>query len=143
MASRLFGVEDDLITGHGLMDEQHTEFFHRLNNLLGALDSGKPTKEIQNFIRFLADYLQTHLTMEEKLMQKWSYPEERNHRDQHGHFRQRFRTIMDEFGSGKYDLPSFVAVLEKEVGYWFLNHIRGVDRSLAAFLVEKGETGSH
>lgn len=136
--TKTFIVKDDLLTGHGLMDEQHSEFFDRLNQLLQAVDGKKSAREIQGFIRFLADYLQTHLAMEEKMMAAHGYPGFEAHKKQHDLFRSTYQTMMSDFASGKYSLQAFLEVLEHEVGDWFTNHIKGVDRKMASFMLEKG-----
>ena len=138
MDVKKFSVSEDLVVGQKTMDEQHVEFFNRLNSLIGAAVDKKSMKEIQNFIRFLAEYIQKHLSMEEKLMQKYGYTDFENHKKQHDFFRKSFTSIMDEFSSGNLSIAEFVSRLEKEVGEWFENHITKVDRIMAKFLVEKG-----
>ncbi|MDH5655957.1 MAG: bacteriohemerythrin [Spirochaetia bacterium] len=133
-----FEVSEELMVGQKVMDSQHKEFFKRLNTLIVAAASNKNQKEIQSFIRFLSDYIQTHLSMEERLMQKYGYKEFEGHKSQHDYFRKVYTEIMDDFSNGKLSLSDFVKRLEKEVGEWFENHIQKVDKLLGAFLVEEG-----
>jgi len=133
-----FSIEDDLLVGHRAIDMQHTEFFKRLNTLIGAAVDYKNTREIQGIIRFLSDYIQKHLAMEERFMAKYDYPGAKAHKAQHDLFRRQYTAIMDSFGTGQMEIPEFVNALQKEVGEWFENHIRVVDREMASFLLANG-----
>ena len=138
MPVKVYAIVEDLKTGWTEIDDQHIELFDRLNKLLIAVESGRPIKEVRDFIRFLADYIKEHLELEERYMRDNSdYPLMAEHLEQHEKFRSNFKAIIESFNAGTLSLDVMIGRLEQNIGDWFEGHIKDIDTSFAAFMLGK------
>ncbi|MEK6690446.1 MAG: bacteriohemerythrin [Nitrospirota bacterium] len=127
---------EDLATGVDEIDDQHKELFKRINRLLDACKQGEGKEVIDGLMLFLSDYVVNHFGTEERLMDRYNYPESRSHRSQHENFQKRFTDLKRELQmSGE----RLVAVIRTNqlLGDWWINHIGKVDKGLGAFLRTK------
>ncbi|MFZ5985604.1 MAG: bacteriohemerythrin [Bacillota bacterium] len=118
------------------IDKQHRELFKKINDLLDACNDNKGREEVNNTIRFLGDYVVTHFNAEEKLQEKYSYPEYKSHKASHDQF-------VKDFGDLKRRLEDegptlqFVALVNRVVVDWLIKHIGNSDKAFGAFLKDK------
>jgi hemerythrin len=126
----------DLATTVDEIDRQHKELFRRINDLLDACNEGRGKEEVQKVIRFLQDYVVTHFGEEERYMEKYKYPQYRDHKVQHKEFMENFSQLKKQFDS---EGPGVHVVISTNyiVVDWLRNHIRKVDKALGAFLQDK------
>lgn len=117
------------------IDQQHKELFNRTNKLLDASQAGRGKEVIQETMSFLEDYVQSHFSFEEGLMQKYRYPEFSTHKNLHENFTQNFLQLKKEAEENIGLL--LVTKVNKTVVDWWINHILHVDKKLGAFLQEK------
>ncbi len=124
---------EDLATGVKEIDDQHKELFKRINRLLDACKRGEGREEIDKVILFLGNYVTDHFGTEERLMNRYGYPEAESHKTLHENFLKRFSELKDElYTKGE----RLIAVIETNqlLGDWWISHIGKVDRVLGDFL---------
>jgi hemerythrin len=126
----------DLEVGIDIIDAQHQMLVKRLSELARAINSRKSNTEIASTLRFIKDYIETHFTLEEKLMQEHAYPQLPEHKEQHLIFTKNFREISDNLEKNG---PSLSLALETErtLIKWLLDHIKSIDVAMGSFLKEK------
>ncbi len=117
------------------IDKQHQELFKRTNQLLEACQQGRGKEAVSKTLTFLEDYVNTHFSYEESLMQKYAYPEFTAHQNLHREFTQSLLKLKQE-AQNNIGL-SLVTQVNKFVVDWWINHITKVDKKLGAFLSEK------
>lgn len=118
------------------IDNQHKELFKRINNLLDACTQGKGKDEVLNTLRFLDDYVTVHFTAEERLQQKYNYPDYTSHKARHTEFIKNISDIkkaIEEEGVGLH----LVIRTNNTVVDWLINHIGKMDKKVGALLKEK------
>lgn len=121
--------------GVEVIDAQHRELFSRTNRLLEACQEGKGREVVGETLRFLEDYVKTHFSTEEGLMDKYAYPEALSHKKLHEGFMETLVKLKEEAAKGAG--LTLVTQVNKTVVDWWVNHILKVDKKLGAFLREK------
>jgi hemerythrin len=125
-----------LETGHGKIDNQHKQLIAYLNNLSSAFSSGKGKDEIEKTMEFLAAYTIMHFQDEEKLMQKTNYPDALTHRYYHESFKKTVAAYIERLKKeGPCD--TLAENLISAMGDWLVNHIKGDDFAMAAYVKNK------
>jgi len=142
MKSGLFNTSwaKELETGIGVLDAQHKQYFHLLNNYLekAAVPTSTPEKilDLAETFNFLRQYAREHFSTEELLMTKTEYSGYQSHQAQHEYFLQRVESLYEQMRK-----VGFSPDLAREVNYytieWFTDHIRDIDVKLADFLKKK------
>lgn len=127
---------EDLTVGSQEIDDQHKELFKMINQMLEACNQGKGKGVLTELLGFLEKYVVTHFGTEEKLMQKYNYPDYLNHKNHHEQFIQSFMELKNEMntnGPGTH----IVIMTNRVVVGWLNSHIRNVDKLLGAFLKDR------
>lgn len=128
--------KESLAVGVKEIDDQHKELFKRVNDLFEACNQGKGKEEVGKIINFLGDYVISHFNTEEKLQQKYNYPDYPSHKKEHELFIQEFTELKKQFeAEGPTGL--FVIKINKKVIDWLIQHIGRVDKALGAYLKDK------
>lgn len=125
----------NLETGIEVIDNQHKELVEKVNELLEAGKNRRAKEEIESMLDFLEKYVVDHFATEEESMLKYDYPRYQEHKQIHQDFIQEvseLKAVYQERGA-KLDL---VITLNSKVVKWLINHIMGVDKQLAKFLIE-------
>ena len=121
--------------GHDLIDSQHQEFFKAINNLIKACDTANRS-DLNSSINFLKNYVNKHFSEEEELQRTQEYPDYPNHKKIHDAYKEHIEQLAEEW----YKLgPSERVMIEvrAKVGDWLINHIKGQDVKLGAFIRSK------
>jgi hemerythrin len=126
--------DSSLETGNKIIDGQHKQLIAALNNLLDACRDGKGQEELMTTVEFLNGYIIKHFSDEEKTMTKNKYPDYALHHRYHDEFKLLVHGITKQFQK---DGPTdaLVAKVHSSIADWLLNHIKGDDFKLAAYLV--------
>lgn len=117
------------------IDGQHTKLFEMINDLHGAMMSGKTNEVTGKLLHKLVNYTRDHFTAEEAMMTAAKYPGLDKHRIKH-------RTLTRQ-------VEEFVAKFEKGEGMiniqllsflrdWLTNHIQVEDKEYSPWLVKAG-----
>ena len=125
--------ESTLETGYEKIDNQHRQLFAAVNNLIEASASGKGDRVVMDVLEFLTSYVIKHFSDEEQLQIDYDYPDYLNHKRIHDDFKATSGELIQQVSL---EGPS-EELIEKAVsmiGAWLLNHIRGDDFRMAAFV---------
>jgi hemerythrin len=125
--------DSSLETGYEKVDNQHKQLVAALNNIIEASTSGKGETEIFKTLDFLTGYTIMHFADEEKLQVKYDYPDYLLHKRIHDDFKV---TVGELTARLRAEGPSeeLVGVVTSAVGDWLLNHIKGDDFRMAAYV---------
>jgi hemerythrin len=122
----------DLATGVEFIDDQHKELFKRTNDLLAACVQGEGVDGVLKTIAFLTQYVVEHFNSEEEVMRRARYASYAEHAKMHREFRKTVEAFAAEImKSGRVGTDTVIRMNRLIVG-WLNNHIRKVDRAMAA-----------
>jgi hemerythrin len=130
--------DSSLETGHQKIDNQHKQLIGALNSLIDASKNGRGEAEIFKTLDFLTGYTIMHFSDEERLQIQYDYPDYLIHKRIHDEFK---KTVGDLTARLRNEGPREARVGEvtEAVGAWLLNHIKGDDFRMAAFVKSKAE----
>jgi hemerythrin-like metal-binding protein len=123
---------DDYSVGIQSIDEEHRGLILLINRFGDALFVSKSKKEVAKAFEQLLDYTVNHFRNEEELMEKYNYPEIKQHIQDHHRLTQE---VLELNKDKQYVFPDNIIEFLKS---WLINHILEVDRRLGEFLVKKG-----
>ena len=132
---RTYDFTEDLLTGNDMIDEQHEQLFGHINNLLRACGEGKGRVELGRVVQFLIDYTEEHFSAEERLQDKYKYPDRENHKRYHEVFEHALREMADEL-EREGATVTLVGKINKSVGDWLVNHVKKQDVRGAAHIAQ-------
>jgi hemerythrin len=122
-----------LETGHAKIDNQHKQLIAALNGIIEASQHGKGEEEIFKTLEFLTSDTVMHFSTEEKLQVEYNYPDYLVHKRFHDEFKvtvgELTRRVIKEGPTGE-----MIALVTTTIGNWLLNHIKGDDFRMAAFV---------
>lgn len=134
----IFEWDDKYSVNIHMIDSHHKKLFDILNKLYALMlrEGSKEDKEIIGIIGELMDYTNFHFTEEEKMMDKFSYPELSAHKDLH----KQFVAKMDEYlTKAKNGAAIFVVTDVADTGIdWLKSHILSVDNRYKTYMEERG-----
>jgi len=126
---------DNLSVNIKELDEQHKKLLALINELHEAMKSGRGKEVTEKTLGGLIQYVGTHFSTEERLMEKHSYPGFLAHKGEHAKLTKQATDIQSQFLQGK-------AVVNVELmnflKSWLQNHILGTDKKYTSFLNAKG-----
>lgn len=125
--------DSSLETGYAKVDNQHKQLFTAVNNLIEASTSGKGDKVVMDVLEFLTGYVIKHFGDEEQLQEDYDYPDYLNHKRIHDDFKATAAELAHQVsmeGPSEELIDKAVSI----IGEWLLNHIRGDDFRMAAFV---------
>lgn len=133
--------DSSLETGHEKIDNQHRQLVETLNKIIDASRQGKGSEEIFKTLDFLTGYTIMHFTTEEKLQEHYGYPDYLTHKKYHDEFK---KTVVELTTRLVKEGPTeeMIGIVTTTIGNWLLNHIKGDDFRMAAFIKSKGESGA-
>jgi hemerythrin len=128
----------NLETGNEAIDFQHRQLFKLASDLVEACGNGQDIAHLGEVLRFLATYTVQHFTDEEALQLACHYPDYAAHKKLHDDFKLVVNDLIARYereGSPR-DLSNQVSSV---VVRWLVQHIRGEDTKIAAYIREHGE----
>ena len=126
----------ELETGHTIIDNQHKQLFAVVNALFDAHRSGKGRQEVERTMDFLLGYTIKHFADEEALQAKHNYPEYGAHKLLHAEFKNVAQKLIKEMPCDG-SIDDFIRKVYATVGEWLVNHIRGDDFRMTAYVRSK------
>ena len=131
---------DSLSVGHPTIDSQHKELIRRIARLVDLINSGSITQEeMVEVLGFIADYTDEHFSTEEKMMELADYPEYEEHKQQHLWFMNEVNELIKEYLINGVS-ERLKGNIQQVLIDWLVGHIKGTDKKLGEFLMEKGIT---
>lgn len=132
----------ELSVGIDKIDDQHQALLDTLNQLIQALNLGKPAEEIDELIQSLEEGVVNHLNTEEELMVKYNYPEYPIHKGHHETLLKRFESFKKEY-EAKGASTNLALQIERRIGDWMKDHIAFSDKPMSAFIKDKKKSLKH
>jgi hemerythrin len=128
--------DSSLETGYEKIDKQHKQLIAALNALIEAAAAGESQEEIFKTMDFLSAYTIKHFADEEKLQAEFDYPDYLIHKRYHDEFRV---TVGEMTSRIRQEGPTeeLVGQVTVAIGNWLLNHIKGDDFRMAAYIKSK------
>jgi hemerythrin len=124
---------NNLLTGHDLIDRQHQELFRRINALLDAAQNGKGQEAVIDAINFMETHVIEHFGDEEALQKESSFPNYEAHKAEHRDFFDKIvklKKSLDTDGTSYHLLINALnAIFE-----WIGKHVTEMDKELAKHL---------
>jgi hemerythrin len=125
--------DSSLETGHEKIDNQHKQLIAALNSIIEASTSGKGSAEIFKTLDFLTGYTIMHFSDEEKLQVQYDYPDYLIHKRYHDEFKITVGELTKRLEK-EGPTEEMVNIVTTAVGNWLLNHIKGDDFRMAAYV---------
>ena len=125
--------DSTLESGYEKVDNQHKQLVTALNNLIAASADGKGDKAVMQTLDFLTGYAIKHFADEEQLQVDYNYPDYLNHKRIHDEF----KSVVNDFIQRvmkEGPTVELIDLVSNSVGAWLLNHIKGDDFRMAAFV---------
>jgi hemerythrin len=130
--------DSSLETGYELIDNQHKQLITAFNNLLDACRNGKGNEEVRKTLDFLTSYTIKHFSDEEILQKRYNYPDYFTQKQYHDAFKVTVSQLAEKIIQ---DGPTeeVIGLVSTSIGAWLLNHIKGDDFRMAAYIKAQGE----
>ena len=125
--------DSSLETGYEKVDNQHRQLVSAVNSLMEASMGGKGNQAVMETLEFLTGYAVKHFVDEEKLQVEFNYPDYLNHKRIHDDFKVLVGDLVRQVNK---EGPTEVIIdkVSSIIGSWLLNHIKGDDFRMAAFV---------
>ena len=117
------------------IDGQHQKLVRIINLLHDSMKEGKGRDVVGKVLNDLVNYTIFHFSYEEKLFDKYNYPENQIHKLEHENLVEKVKMFVQDFEKGKGVLPFEVMNFLQD---WLLKHISGTDKKYSAFFNSKG-----
>ena len=125
--------DSSLESGYEKVDKQHKQLVAAVNNLMDASSSGKGDQAVMETLDFLTGYAVKHFADEEKLQIDHEYPDYLNHKRIHDEFKVVVGDLVQQVAK-EGPTTELIEVVSSTIGAWLLNHIKGDDFRMAAFV---------
>ena len=125
--------DSSLESGYEGVDNQHKQLVTAVNNLMEASLSGKSDRAVLETLEFLTSYAVKHFADEENLQIQYHYPDFLNHKRIHDEFKAVVGDLVQRVGK-EGPTEELIEEVSSIVGAWLLNHIKGDDFRMAAFV---------
>ena len=113
------------------IDQQHEKLAEMLNKLNTTFNSNEHTDVVSHILDEINTYTEFHFGTEERLMERYQYPEILDHKKEH-------QNLLDEFAYLKKKfLAGGESVVLQTLKNWFLLHIANYDKPFAAYLIKQ------
>jgi hemerythrin len=118
-----------------ILDQQHQELFHAVNELEQALRVGEGHTAIDKILDRLVTYAGLHFAAEESLMEQHQFPGLPTHRIQHEMFRKKLLTFLEKHRISRSGVPVELLLFLQS---WLKQHVLEIDKLYSKFLNERG-----
>lgn len=132
--SELFPWTEKLSIGLPEIDDQHKILISLVNKLHHAMKTKKGAAESGKILNELAQYTITHFAFEEKLFDKYDYPEKEGHKKYHAELVDKVSKFKEDFDSGRAGLSMDLMHFLMD---WLNDHIMKTDKAYAPFFKDK------
>jgi hemerythrin len=134
----LIRFTNDLLIGNETIDNQHQEWFKRLDNFWSAAKQNKGKEEVVRTLVFLIEYVEYHFADEERIQQESNYPGCAQHKQQHDWFRNKTEEMVRDLQSQGPNFPITVETLNSMLE-WTVNHIKKMDMDMAKYIKPRNQ----
>lgn len=127
-----YELTKDLETGNVLIDNEHRELLHMVNDLQEACAAGKGREFITPAANYLLQYVNKHFADEDALQREANYPGYEEHYKFHEDYKGKMEELVEQLLSTDANIAS-LAMLNQAIGK-LISHIKIADRQLATYL---------
>jgi hemerythrin-like metal-binding protein len=92
----LFDWDEKYSVGIQLIDKQHMKIVELINELVENIRDSREDYIINEVLKDLTEYSSYHFTLEEKLLQKYSYEDKHDHEIKHREFTEKINSLRIE-----------------------------------------------
>ncbi len=131
----IFQWRDEYKVNVSEMDNDHKRLFEISNSLYEAINSGENRSELENILNLIINHTGQHFDKEEKLMEKYNYPERDIQHKHHTFFKETVLEYKRKFKSNEIEIDMDFINLLKD---WFINHLLTEDRKYGIHLNNEG-----
>jgi hemerythrin-like metal-binding protein len=118
-------------TGVAEIDHQHRELLSQMDRLLEAIAGGSGVRETERTLLHLGEYIETHFSTEEVLMEISDYNGLDRHRGLHDEMRAQVASLVSTYQMNPAAVPAGVMAF---LSSWLVDHLSGEDRLMAEHL---------
>lgn len=122
----------DMSIGNNNVDKDHQKLIKIYNDLLDLRNQGYDSNEFSRILSEMTDYTMFHFKKEETYMTSFSYPESRNHRNEHVQMIYQVAMYNYELHNDGVNPDEILEFLKN----WWTNHIRVHDEAYEKFKKE-------
>ena len=133
--------DSSLESGYEKVDKQHRQLVSALNNLMEASASGKGDAAVMDTLDFLTGYAIKHFADEEQLQVDYEYPDYLMHKRIHDEFKGTVGGLIQQVKT-QGPTEELINQVSSIVGSWLLNHIKGDDFRMAAYVKTRDIQGN-
>jgi hemerythrin len=126
-----------LESGNLIIDTQHHKMIDWLNLHIDDCSTGKARSSLESFVRSVSDYTVKHFPVEEKLQQRYHYPDFITHKCYHDDFKKTIVAIESEI-SEQGPTVALVGKVNTDIASWLIKHIKTEDSKVAAYVKSLG-----
>ncbi|HOQ06158.1 MAG TPA: bacteriohemerythrin, partial [Anaerohalosphaeraceae bacterium] len=126
----LFQWNNSFSVGIPEMDRQHQRLVDLINQFYDALQLGRSKEIIQQTLRELVGYVNTHFSEEEALMRQIGYPALPAHQTKHQRLVAHVQKLFEDFQAGR---PVNSLNLAEFLKNWLVTHIQKEDKQYGRF----------
>jgi hemerythrin len=113
-----------------LVDNEHQEIFRQAAMLNQAMIDGKGRQELKKLVDFIDDYIVTHFSHEEKVMDQYQCSVAEVNKQAHSRFIAKFKELKAKF-DGQGANTSLVLDISTMINNWLIEHIKQIDSQLS------------
>lgn len=134
-ARLFFPWDDKLITTITFVDRDHKRLVDMINNLHRAMKDGKGASAIGPILDEFVNYTAEHFGREEKVFDKFGYPETPAHKEKHRKLVATMKEVAQDYKDGNFAVGIDLLAIAKD---WLVGHIMGTDMEYVAFFRKHG-----
>ena len=127
---------DSLRIGVPLIDLQHKQLLDQMDRLIDEMKNKKDPQQIKSILGFLDSYVDNHFSYEESCMNLYKCPVACQNKDAHAKFMKTLAEVHQQINQNK-SLDLIASRVQNELSSWFVNHIKGIDVKLNAYVNKK------
>jgi len=127
----LIAWDDDYSIGVSQIDEHHRHLFFLSNRFYDIFVKSAPYHDLSPLFDDLIDYVIYHFAAEERLMQRYRFPNYEMHRKEHDNFSQR---LIELDKQSSYDKKHLLIEVVVFLHTWLKTHILQSDAEFGRFI---------
>jgi len=120
-----------------LIDNQHKKLFDMIDNFYENIRAKSNNELIGELIGQMKSYVKEHFNTEERLFEKYNYPDAEQHKKQHAEYIEKVESLEKRLNNGQLVISFEVTNFLKQ---WISNHIMVTDKKYSEFMNQNGVT---
>lgn len=113
------------------IDAQHKKLFRIINSVFEGITENRTHEVVKAALDDIIDYTRYHFSTEERLFEKYKYPDAEQHKKQHMDLLEQVTNLQSQFAE---DAPGVSVELLDLLTRWLQEHILHHDQHYAPFL---------